>query len=161
MDYATKWVEAIALWDNKSTTVAQFLYQNIMSQFGYPIKLISDQGTHFLNSIIQELTATHMVSHKLSSPYHLQANGQAESSNKVLLWILKKIVSENKKDWDDKLDSALWSFRTAFKVATRLTPFKLVYGPEAIIPMEFVIPNLQITAVHCLSLEDSLPSRLD
>ena len=122
-DYATKWVEAIALQDNKSASVAQFLYRNIMSRLGCPIELIFDQVTHFLNSVVEELIATHMVSHKMSSPYHLQANGQAESSNKVLLWILKKIVSESKKDWDDKLDSALWSFCTAFKVATGLTPF--------------------------------------
>ena len=56
-----------------------------------------------------------------------------------------KIVANNHKDWDDKLDSALWSFRTAFKV-TRMTPFKLVYGLEAVVPMEFVVPSLRISA---------------
>ena len=58
--------------------------------------------------------------------------------------ILKKIVSENRVDWDDKLDSALWSFWTAFKVATGMTPFKLVYGIEAVVPMEYVIPSLRL-----------------
>ncbi len=122
-DYATKWVEAIALRDNKAASVARFLYKNIMTRFGCPIELVSDRVVYFLNSVIEELTSKHMILHKKSTPYHPQANGQAESSNKVLLRILKKIVSENKKDWDDKLDSALWSFRTAFKVATGMTPF--------------------------------------
>ncbi|WP_219824490.1 hypothetical protein, partial [Enterobacter cloacae complex sp. 4DZ1-17B1] len=59
---------------------------------------------------------------------------------------MKKIVTENQKDWDDKLDSALWSFRTAFKVTTGMTPFKLVYGLEAMVPMEFVVPSLRVSA---------------
>ena len=46
-------------------------------------------------------------------------------------------------------------------MASGLTPFKLVYGLETVLPMEFVIPSLQIVVVHRLSLEDSIPSRLD
>ena len=65
---------------------------------------------HFLSSITKKLTSRHMILHKKSTPYHPQANGQAESTNKVLVRILKKIVSEHRPDWDEKLDSALWSF---------------------------------------------------
>ena len=118
-DYCTKWVEAVALKANKVASVAKFLYCNIMTRFGCPIELISDQGTHFLNGVIRELTQTHMILHKKSTAYHPQANGQAESSNKILVKILKKIVQDNKA----KLDSALWSFRTTFKVTTGMTPF--------------------------------------
>ena len=63
----------------------------------------------------------------------------------MLVRILKKIVSEHRSDWDEKLDSALWSFQTAYKVATGMTPFKLVYGMEAVVPMEYVIPSLRIS----------------
>ena len=78
-DYCTKWVEAVALKDNKASSVARFLYKNIMTRFGCPVELVSDQGTHFLNEVIKELTQTHMILHKKSTPYHPQANGQAES----------------------------------------------------------------------------------
>ncbi|MCO5601865.1 hypothetical protein L7F22_055990 [Adiantum nelumboides] len=146
IDYCTKWVEVVALKDNKAQSAAKFLYHNIMTRFGCPVELVSDRGKHFLNEFIFELTKTHMIMHKKSTAYHPQANGQAESTNKTLIKILKKIVQENKKDWDEKLNSALWSFRTAFKVTTGMTPFRLVYGLEAVVPMEFVVLSLRVTA---------------
>ena len=92
-DYCTKWVEAITLKDNKARSVASFLYNNIMARFGYPIELVSDQRVHFLNKVIKILIETHMISHKMSSVYHPQANGLAESSNNILVKILKRTVS--------------------------------------------------------------------
>lgn len=139
-------MEAVALRDNKASSVAKFLYKNIMTRFGCPIGLVSDQGGHFLNKVIRKLTRLHLIIHKKSTVYYPQANGQAESSNKILLKIIRKIVSENKYDWDQKLDSALWAFRTAFKVSIGFTPFKLVYGLEAVVPMEYLVPSLRIAA---------------
>ena len=57
--------------------------------------------------------------HKNSTPYHPQAKGQANCTNKVLVIILKKIGEKNRLDWESKLDLALWSFRTIYKVATK------------------------------------------
>ena len=104
--------------------------------------------------MIEELTSKHMILHKNSTAYHPQANGQAESTNKVLVRILKKIVEENRANWDEKLDLTLWAFQTAYKVATELTPFRLVYGLEAVVPMEHIIPSLRPAIQHWLSLED-------
>ena len=94
IEYATKWVEAVALRNNKAASVPNFLYKNIMTRFGCPIELVSHRGVHFFNFVIEELTSKHMILHKKSTPYHPQANGQAKSTNKVIVWILKKIVAE-------------------------------------------------------------------
>lgn len=61
------------------------------------------------------------------------------------------MVSKNKSNWDQKLDSALWELRNAFEGARRATPFRLVYGLEAIVPMEFVVPTLKVALVNKLS----------
>ena len=68
-------------------------------------------------------------------------------------------MADHYKDWDDKLDSALWSFWTAFKVSTGMTPFQLVYGIEAVVPMEFVVLTLRISSEYRLSPEESLKHR--
>ena len=78
MDYCTKWVEAKVLRDNTAASMAKFLYEQIWCRFGYPIELISDQGSHFLNTVIHELTNQYAVLQKKSTPYYPQANGLVE-----------------------------------------------------------------------------------
>ena len=71
-----------------------------------------------------------------SSPYYVQANGQAESSNMILIKLIKKKIEENPKRWHEVLSEALWAHRISRHVATKITPFELVYGQEAVLPVE-------------------------
>ncbi|GJX87943.1 reverse transcriptase domain-containing protein [Tanacetum coccineum] len=68
------------------------------------------------------------VTHRLSTAYHPQTSGQVEVSNRGLKRILERTVGENRASWSDKLDDALWAFRTAYKTPIGCTPYKLVYG---------------------------------
>jgi hypothetical protein len=81
-----------------------------------------------------------------SSPYYAQANGQAESSNKVLIRLIKKKIAEKPKRWHEVLSEALWAHRVSRHGATKVTPFELVYGQEAVLPIEV---NLQACRVAC------------
>ena len=76
-----------------------------------------------------------------ASNYYPQGNGQAESSNKNLMTIVKKIVDENKKSWDSKIKHALWADRITKKAATGKSPFELVYGLEARVPVHLRLPT--------------------
>ena len=62
----TKWLELMDLWTNTAKDVVKFIYKNIMTRFGCLVELVSDQGTHFMNKEIQELTIRHMIIHKKS-----------------------------------------------------------------------------------------------
>jgi hypothetical protein len=75
-----------------------------------------------------------------STSYYPQGNGLAESSNKSLSRIIKKLLEENKKSWDSKLKFALWADRVTIKKSIGTSPFKLVYGTEAIFPVQLVLP---------------------
>ena len=143
-DYLTKWVEAKATRKNDARTTAVFLFEYIFTRYGLPIEIVSDRGMHFINEVIEHLLDELMVIHRKSAPYHPQANGQAESTNKILCTTLTKIVENSRTDWELKLQSALWAYRVAFKTAIGTTPFNMVYGLDAILPMEFLLPTLRV-----------------
>ncbi|GKE71740.1 reverse transcriptase domain-containing protein [Tanacetum coccineum] len=76
------------------------------------------------------------VNHRLSTVYHPQTSGQVEVSNRGLKRIFERTVGENRASWSDKLDDALWAFRTAYKTPIGCTPYKLVYGKACHLPIE-------------------------
>jgi hypothetical protein len=80
-----------------------------------------------------------------SSPYYAQANDQAEASNKVLIKIIKKRIKDNPRRWHEKLSEAMWAHRKSRHGATKVTPFELVYGQEAMLPMKIGFHSLRVT----------------
>lgn len=160
-EYLTKWAEAKAVKKDDAKTTAMFLYDNIITRFGCPKVLVSDRGSHFVNEMIAELTAHFKIDHRFSAPYHPQTNGQTERTNQTLCRILRKTVDNSKRDWDLKLPAALWAYRTTYKVTTHTTPFSLVYGIEAILPIEFEVQTLRIAVEERLDASKSIEHRLE
>ncbi|GJX46535.1 reverse transcriptase domain-containing protein [Tanacetum coccineum] len=76
------------------------------------------------------------VTHRLAIAYHPQTSGQVEISNYGLKRILERTVGENRASWYDRIDDALWAFRTAFKTLISCTPYKLVYEKSCHLPIE-------------------------
>jgi hypothetical protein len=89
-----------------------------------------------------------------SSPYNVQANGQAEASNMVLIKIIKKRIKDNRATPKEKLSEAMWAHRTSGHRAMKVTPFELVYGQEAMLPIEVSLPNLRIIGQDYLSAKE-------
>nr|GEW25834.1 reverse transcriptase domain-containing protein [Tanacetum cinerariifolium] len=135
VDYLSKWVEAKALPTNDARVVYKFL-KNLFARFGTPRAIISDRGTHFCNDQFAKVMLKFCVTHRLATPYHPQTSGQVEVSNRGLKLILERTVGENRASWSDKLDDALWAFRTAYKTPIGSTPYKLVYGKECHLPIK-------------------------
>nr|GEW68992.1 DNA-directed DNA polymerase [Tanacetum cinerariifolium] len=127
VDYLSKWVEAKALPTNDARVVVKFL-KSLFSRYGIPRAIISDYGTQFCNDQFTRVMIKYGVTHRLATAYHPQMSGQVEVSNHGLKRILKRTMGENHASWSDKLDDALWTFRTAYKIPIRCTPYKLVYG---------------------------------
>jgi transposase InsO family protein len=96
--------------------------------FGTPRILISDGGTHFIRKYFKKWSSKLGIEHRISTAYHPQTNGQAETSNRQLKSILNKTIEKEGKDWSKKLDEALWTYRTAFKTLIGMTPYQFVYG---------------------------------
>ncbi|GJS41966.1 reverse transcriptase domain-containing protein [Tanacetum coccineum] len=135
VDYLSKWVEVKALPTNDARVVVKFL-KSLFARFGTPRAIISDRGTHFCNDQFAKVMSKYGVTHRLATAYHPQTSGQVEVSNRGLKRILERTVGENRASWSDKLDDALWAFRTAFKTPIGCTPYKLVYGKSCHLPIE-------------------------
>jgi hypothetical protein len=101
-----------------------------------------------------------LIKHRKTSPYHPRANGQTKKTNGILCKILTKTIAGSATDWDDKLWGALWAYRTTYKVITQFTPFQLVYGQEAILPIEFELHFLRVAIDNRLGAPESLQTRL-
>ncbi|KAI3695107.1 hypothetical protein L1987_78095 [Smallanthus sonchifolius] len=98
--------------------------------------LITDRGTHFCNAQLENALSRYDVHHRFTIPYHPQMSGKVEVTNRGIKRILEKTVGHNRKDWSEKLDGALWAFRTAYKTPIGTTPFKLVYWKAYHLPVE-------------------------
>ncbi|GJT77197.1 reverse transcriptase domain-containing protein [Tanacetum coccineum] len=110
--------------------------KSLFARFGAPRAIISDRGTHFCNDQFAKVMLKYGVTHRLSTAYHPQTSGQVEVSNRGLKRILERTIGENRASWSDKLDDALWAFRTAYKTPIGCTPYKLVYGKACHLPIE-------------------------
>nr|GEV41100.1 reverse transcriptase domain-containing protein [Tanacetum cinerariifolium] len=135
VDYFAKWVKAKALPANDARVVVKFL-KSLFARFGTPRAIISDRGIHFCNDKFAKVISKYGVTHRLSTAYHPQTSGQVEVSNRGLKRILERMVGENRASWSEKLDDALWAFRTAYKTPIGCTPYKLVYGKSCHLPIE-------------------------
>lgn len=132
-DYFTKWIEAIPISKANHHVVMKFLTENIFTRFGCPHKLVTDNAAAFREKTLVDICDSMGIKLVHSTSYYPEGNGLAESSNKSLIRIIKKLLEDNKRNWDSKLKFALWADKVTTKKPIGNSPFKLVYGTEAII----------------------------
>ena len=100
-------MEATTCPINDVITVVKFIKRNILSIFGAPRTIISDEGSHFANKVFTKLMRRYGIKHLMGLAYHPQSNGQVEISNRKIKKILEKTVNASRKDLSIKLDDAL------------------------------------------------------
>jgi hypothetical protein len=134
--YVSKWVEAMPYRKASTEESIAMIKSMIFACFGTLRILISDGGTHFTGKNFKKCLSKLEIEHRVSTAYHPQTNGQAETSNRQLKSILNKTIEKGGKDWSKKLDGALWAYRTAFKTPIGMTPYQFVYGKACHLPVE-------------------------
>jgi hypothetical protein len=107
IDYFTKWTEAIRLKKMIHKEVTGFITEHIIHRFGIPHTLTTEQGTSFVAKEVHDFVNSYGIRLLNLPPYYAQANGQAKSSNKTLVKLIKKKMEDNSKRWHEVLSEAL------------------------------------------------------
>ncbi|MCO5579087.1 hypothetical protein L7F22_032939 [Adiantum nelumboides] len=160
VDYLSRWAEAKLVKQITSKDVAKFVYEDICCKFGMPLELLSNKGPGFGGELVDYLCEKLHVCHRFTTPYYPQCNDMNEEFNGEFIRMLTKMTQSNVKTWDLELPCALWAYRTTIKIGTGFSPFHLVFGKEALLPIEVEIPALKMMLKFEEANHDALKERL-
>ena len=152
-NFFTKWVEAIPTRKATDVVIIDFLLSHILSRFGCPRKLITNNAQAFSSHRLVKFCNDYNIILSHSTAYYPQGNGLVESSNKSPVRTIKNLLEDNKKAWNSKLVYALWANRVSTKKSIGTSPFQLVYGTYVIFPTSLGMPVMKY-----IQEEDSEPN---
>jgi transposase InsO family protein len=160
----TKWVEAAPVTTQDSTAAINFI-KSIVFYFRVPHNIITDNGTNFTSKEFKNYCESLGIKLKFASIVHPKSNGQVEKANGLICnGIKKRLLAPLKKAknaWVDELPSVLWSLRTTPNAATQETPFFLVHGAEAMLPVEITHEAPRIVAYDEAASTEALQEDVD
>ena len=139
VDYLTKWPEVFAISDQSAITVARVFVKEIVCRHGVPGALLSDRGAAFLSKLMLEVCRLMGVKKVNTTAYHPQTDGLVERFNRTLTDMLAKTVEAQGANWDERLPYVLFAYRTSLQQSTLESPFFLLYGRDAQLPLEEVM----------------------
>jgi transposase InsO family protein len=164
VDKFTKWVEAAPVTTQDSTAAINFI-KSIVFHFGVPHSIIIDNGTNFTSKEFKNYCESLGIKLKFASIAHPKTNGQVEKANGLICSGIKKRLlaplEKAKHAWVDELPSILWSLRTTPNAATQETPFFLVHGAEAVLPVKITQEALRISVYDEKTSTEALQDDVD
>ena len=138
-DHLTRWVETVAFRRNDSAVMARVLVERIMCRHGAPQTVLSDRGRPFMSSLAKEVYRLLRVKKVSTAAYRPQTNGMPERFNRTLASMLSMYVNSKHNDWDVYLPYVTFAYNTTVHNGTKETPFFLLYGREARLPIDSML----------------------
>jgi hypothetical protein len=135
-DYLTKWPIAEAVKTTNTAEALDFVRDRIISVYGSPSQIITDQGTAFTSHQWSSMMKLWKIKHVTTSAAHPQANGQVERMNQTILKSLRRTLGSQKETWPDILQFVLMDYRVAKQDTTGYSPSQLLYGRQMRLPIE-------------------------
>ena len=135
-DILSKFVIAKAVRDNSAQTTVRFLKEDVITKFGTPRCILTDNGTHFTSALTNELIKQIGATHLYSTPYHPQTNGQIERYNSTMDAKIAALSNLRKTNWDDQLAFVTLNYNTSIHSSTKQIPFEMMYGRTPVLPFD-------------------------
>ena len=141
-DYFTKWTECHPMSNMEASTVASILVEQVISRFGVPYSIHSDQGRQFESRLFAEMCKLLQITKTRTTAYHPKSDGMVERFNKTLVTMLSAYVNENHTDWDENLQYVMMAYRSAEHETTGVTPNMCMLGRETTCPLDLMYEML-------------------
>ena len=138
-DEFTKYADAYPLPDQKAETIAEVLVNRYFCTHGAPDTIHTDRGRNFVSALIKEVTKLYGVTKVTGSSWHPQSQGQVERTNRVLVEMLKHYTQTQVRNWDTIIPHACLAYNTSVHATTLHTPYELLYGRQARLPVDTMI----------------------
>ncbi len=159
-DCFTRWVEAFPTENMTAHTVARTLEKEIFARYGIPEQIHSDQGTQFTSHLIQEVYKELGIEGSTTPTYNPKSN-PVERTHRDLGQLLRACVDDHPQDWEDFLPGCLLAMRTAVNRSTGFSPFAMVYGREAALPLDLLYGQPYLKPRSAVPYVNGLRSRLN
>lgn len=138
-DQFSKWVEIEAIRKANAKTIQRTFLDRVVHRWGAPRVLVSDNGTEFINAIIQRTCDELGVKHRPIAPYHAQAN-PVERVNRVVKTMITSFLGADQREWDKHLQEFQFACNSAVHASTQATPAFLTQGRE-LAPLKTLDPE--------------------
>ncbi|GFR73119.1 Pol polyprotein [Elysia marginata] len=136
-NYATRYAEAVPLRNIDTETAADALV-DIYSRLGVPEEVLSDQGTQFMSDCVKEVCRLLGIKQKATTPYHPMCNGLVERFNATLKTCLRRLCSEQPRQWHRNINPLLFAYRELPQESKHFAPFEMLYGRTVRGPMHIL-----------------------
>ena len=159
-DALTRFVETVPLKTKTKEEIAEALVKEIICRYGGFGHLISDNGKEFDNKLMTQITHLLGIKHTTTTPYNPRANGLAENHMRILKDSLSMYCQENQDDWDNHLRGVTMAYNTTVNSQTGFTPYYMMFGREAILPMESWMKEYKTLKTSVLEYVQNLATSL-
>ena len=143
VDHFTRYVQAFFTKKHTARTMAWVLYNNYFSVFGFPQRLMSDQGTEFCGKVIAAMCSLLGVEKIRTTPYHPQTNGSAERIHQTLQRMIGKLDPEKRRKWLAHIGSIIIAYNSTRSLVTGYSPYYLMFGLRPRLPIDLLFPTCQ------------------
>ena len=142
VDHFTRYAVCYATKNKAAKTAAKCMFDDFFLKYGFPNRILHDQGGEFENRLMADLKELSGVKGSHTTPYHPMCNGKAERFNRTLLGMLRTLPETAKTRWKDHLQKMVHAYNATVCRSTKFSPFYLMFGREPQLPIDLMFGNV-------------------